>query len=146
MIKKYYYNEKVCEICGGKCCKSLPGAYSPDDIQKIFPAKNLKASVKKALATKKVAIDWWDGAEPLYFIRPATKDKVGVIYDPSWGGVCVFLGLNGCELDRKNRPETCKRLDPRENGNCVFHFKTHPKLFMAKKWQKSNVDLGNFKL
>jgi len=103
----------------------------------------LKISVKKALATGKIAIDWWESDGPIYFLRPATKDKVGVVYDPSWGGQCIFLTPTGCELSKRERPEFCKRVEPNENGDCDAHTEVSSKLAGALMWKKSKVDLGD---
>ncbi|MDD5013825.1 MAG: YkgJ family cysteine cluster protein [Atribacterota bacterium] len=140
-----YYNEELCKKCKGKCCKGLPGEYSPEDIERIFPAKNLKLSVEMALKTKKIAIDWWEDDKPLYFLRPATKGNEGKIYDPSWGGECVFLKKTGCSLPKEERPEVCRLLEPRaEEDKCVSHYKENPKYAMGLLWKKTKLDLGKF--
>ena len=119
-----YENSKMCSECGGKCCKSLPGANFPDD----FDAP-IQEEVKKALKSGQYTIDSWEGDARLgkeelsvcYFIRPAVKGKEGELTDYSWGGECTFLSLEGCTLLLEKRPTSCKVLEPKEKGNCFVH-------------------------
>ncbi|MBA7525328.1 hypothetical protein ES705_17479 [subsurface metagenome] len=139
------YNEKLCEECGGKCCKKLPGGYSPEDIKRLFSAKSLRLSVKKALETKRIAIDWWEDDPPLYFLRPATKGKEGIIYDPSWGDKCTFLMSDGCSLPKEERPEVCRKLEPKsKEESCITHYKEPTKYAMGLLWKKTKLDLSKF--
>lgn len=139
------YNEKLCEECEGKCCKRLPGGYSPQDIKRLFPAIDLKHSVEKALRTGKISIDWWEDDKPLYYLRPSTVEKVGVIYDPSWGGKCVFLYSDGCALPKNKRPETCRKLEPKpRNKKCITHYKEPTKYAIGLLWEKTKLDLSKF--
>ena len=82
---KTYQNKDICTKCGGGCCKQLPGGVSPADLTEVT-----KESLLKLLQTGKYAIDWWEGDYPEYFIRPAIKN-CSSIFDPTWGGECVFL-------------------------------------------------------
>lgn len=119
----YFINEKLCKACGGQCCTKLPGATLPEDFK-----PNLQRNLKKALKSGYYAIDWWEGDAleqdtekgRSYFIRPATKEKKGVLLDPSWGGTCIFLGPNGCKLPFDSRPSGCKMLEPKPKGTrCI---------------------------
>ena len=141
---KFYYDYEICKECGGRCCKRLPGTCHPSDIRKLFPAKTLKKSVLLALNSNNFCVDWWEGKNRKPFIRPATKYKIGVRYDPSWGGECVFLTDNGCKLPEENRPTACKKLEPRKNGGCIPHYKEGNKLAVARMWQKTGIDLFKF--
>ena len=118
-------NKNICSKCGGKCCKLMPGACYPED----FGLPNDHSKLNATLSCGKYAIDWWEGDarddfEELlktYFVRPATKNKEGVLYDPSWGGPCIFLSDDGCTLDADERPLNCKKLEPKENEKCILH-------------------------
>ena len=134
---------KVCAKCRGKCCRSLPGVAYPSDF------KN-RTEIKKAIMSGKWAIDWWvgdpgDGKEATaYFVRPATTDKLGKIYDPSWGGQCIFLKENGCELKPKKRPKECRELKPNNNGSrCITHNNTG-KQTAAIAWRSYYELLNSF--
>lgn len=112
----------ICRICpsiqrvyrGKNCCSSMPGTCHPDNFN-----KPLSESVRKALLTGKYSIDWWEGdargldalSRTLY-VRPATREGVGKIYDASWGGECCFLTQDGCALDYSERPRGCVSLKP----------------------------------
>ena len=120
-------NKQICSKCGGSCCKQMPGSCYPSD----FGLPGNLDKLRKAINSGNYCIDWWEG-DPrenkteyedrnCYYVRPATKDKVGVKYDPSWGGECVFLTEDGCELDADERPLNCKKLEPKSNGECVLH-------------------------
>ncbi len=103
-------NYELCSECGGKCCKGLPGTVYPDDINELsFDA------IHEMLESGRYSIDWWEAAEPIYFLRPATKGKEGNYYDGSWGGECTFLSESGCELLFEERPTGCKALVPNPN-------------------------------
>lgn len=71
--------------------------------------------------------------------------KRGVVYDPSWGGECVFLMHTGCSLDFEIRPFTCRTLKPSDDKECRSNIKKNEKLFMAKIWDKTNVGLGRLR-
>lgn len=120
-------NKKICSECGGNCCKSMPGSCYPSD----FGLPGNFDKLNKALESGRYCIDWWDG-DPredeiefedyeCYYVRPATKDKIGIRHDPSWGGECNFLKENGCELESEGRPLNCQKLEPVEGGKCVLH-------------------------
>lgn len=120
-----FVNKKICSKCNGNCCKKMPGIYYPEDfnIQKDF------SNLETAINSSKIAIDWWEG-DPreeldelnlVYYVRPATKDKEGVLFDPSWGGECIFLTSTGCQLNENARPLNCRKLEPVENGTCILH-------------------------
>lgn len=136
---KFYKVTKQCNKCKGSCCKQLPGCYTPQDIKRLFPAKTVKKSVELALSTNKIAIDWWEGNKELYFLRPSTKDKMGIIIDPSYGGECIYLSEKGCKLSFSQRPYFCKTLEPKESG-CDDHIKKgNCKLVAGKMWDKTKV-------
>jgi hypothetical protein len=119
-----YLNEKMCQLCGGKCCMNLPGATLPQDW-----GEPLIEVLVKALSSGKWAIDWWEG-DPTgggdeingYYIRPAHRGHTE-IFHASWGArPCVFLGVDGCELGVEERPTGCRMLEPAEDpSGCIVH-------------------------
>jgi Fe-S-cluster containining protein len=110
-------NDKTCSKCEGACCKKMPGILHPKDV----------LDIGELLRSGDYAVDWWEGdprknkddMEECYFIRPRVKDAE-TIFDPSWGGECVFLSENGCRLSFKDRPFGCRNLLPKKNdtGEC----------------------------
>lgn len=86
------------------------------------PPEELREKLREALATGNWAVDWWEGDPTggdkgqVYYVRPATKDKAGGsrIFDPSWGGVCVFHTSTGCSIF-ENRPSGCRGVKPGKN-------------------------------
>lgn len=137
-------NKKICSLCVFPCCERLPGACYPQDIARRFPSKTLGESVKRALATGYYCIDWYEGENRLYFIRPATIDKIGVRVDPSWGGMCCFLvPMAGCQLPFEERPLGCQMLIPSETERCKSKIKINSKLDSGRKWRKK-IDLSKF--
>lgn len=135
MEKINYLDEEICKECGGDCCKAMPGSCLPEDFEEpIFE------SIRDALATGKYAVDWWEGdptdndeLDRACYIRPRTKG-VEKIYDPSWGGECIFFTEGkGCELQPDERPANCRLLEPRKVGNCVLH-ETYNKRDIAIAW------------
>ena len=113
-----FLNEALCARCGGRCCKVLPGITSPADWE-----DPLEESLLAGLVSERYSVDWWEGekdSSKTYFVRPSTTNSRGV-YDPSWGGVCVFLGDQGCELELARRPWACRMLEPVDEDTCVSH-------------------------
>lgn len=121
-MKKNFLNINICKKCSGKCCKSMPGSAYPEDFK-----EPLLESLIEAFNSENWAIDWWEGdltnkndLEKAYYIRPRTKDNKD-LFDPSWGGECIFLNEKGCTLEPEERPQSCRLLEPRGNGSCILH-------------------------
>ena len=122
-MKKNFLNPEICKKCGGKCCKAMPGSAYPEDFK-----EPLFESLLSAFKSGNWAIDWWEGdpregkeeVDVAYYIRPRTKDN-DALFDPSWGGECIFLNNNGCILKPEERPQSCRLLEPQENGECIHH-------------------------
>jgi len=132
---KEYLPNKLCVECKGKCCKRMPAPYAPNDILRIFE------SIEKAIKSNTVAIDWWETSEPLYFIRPKTKGTTK-LYDASWGGECIHLTKNGCELPRNKMPHYCKTLEATKSGCNDHHHKHNSKYWAGLSWKKAKIDLS----
>jgi len=133
-------NLKVCSECGGKCCQFHSGICSPDD---FGPAETLEDVLVERLASGKWCIDWYDGdprvseysLERVYFIRPAHTNAIGKVYDPSWGGQCVFWNAeSGCDLSFNGRPMGCRSLIPALSGDCVGPGDRNDKSVDAERW------------
>ncbi len=133
-------NETICKKCKGDCCKRAPGIASPTQ----FDIPN-REKLHKALSSGKWSIDWWEGdprknkdeLTKAYFIRPATKENGKGLFDPSWGGECVFLTKTGCTLAYKDRPIVCQKLKPQEDHDCKTP-KKYTKNRMAISWLPYN--------
>lgn len=124
MKNKNYLNAELCRECGGACCKFLPGECSPEDF-----GNPLLENLIKAFESGKWAIDWWEGdprnnkdkLDRAYYIRPRIKG-VNKLFDPSWGGECMFLGEKECRLKPEKRPISCRLLEPQPKGiSCIHH-------------------------
>lgn len=138
IVSNFFENKSLCSKCGGKCCKSLPGAAYPEDFEMDKGPEKLQAAIQSG----KWAIDWWEGdpgdglEETAYYVRPATKDNIGKIYDASWGGECVFLTPDGCMMEIKGRPRECRELEPKKGkAKCISHNGTS-KRDSALAWRK----------
>lgn len=113
-------NPDFCTPCGGQCCKTLPGEYWPEDFN------NDVDTIKKALESGEVAIDYWDWYENSegvrvngYYLRPKTVNRVEVLVDASWGGQCIHLTDDGCTKEFEQRPRGCRELVPEaDNSKC----------------------------
>ena len=146
-----FINKELCSRCGGKCCINMPGNCFPEDFKLYNKDSSLKLLIE-ALKSEKYCIDWWEGdprknkeeVEKGYYVRPATKDKKGILYDPSWGGECVFLTKKGCELFENDRPTMCRMLEPKKDGKCNLDAK-YNKQNSAIAWIPYNDFLDNFK-
>ena len=123
MKKENYLNVKICKECGGACCKRMPGSAYPEDFK-----EPLLESLVEAFKSGNWAIDWWEGdptnknsLEKAYYVRPRTKGNNN-LFDPSWGGECIFLNERGCTLEPEERPQSCRLLEPKLGGeDCIHH-------------------------
>ncbi|NMA66249.1 MAG: hypothetical protein GX957_08430 [Clostridiaceae bacterium] len=110
-------NTELCKACGGKCCKTMGGHYSPDDFVDLS-LSSLIYEIEKGY----ISIDWWvgdvmgDDRENTYYLR--TRNLGAGVIDPSWGGVCCLLTENGCSLSWEERPYGCRALVPLPNNEC----------------------------
>lgn len=118
MADSGHSTEPICSTCGGECCKRAPGIAHPDDFREITVEV-----LADLFASGLWSIDWWEGEEQKYYVRPATVDAAGGSpYDPSWGGRCVMLTDAGCKFDFENRPHQCRHLKPVETMQCRGEF------------------------
>lgn len=140
-------NPAVCSQCKGRCCKIMPGIAHPNEFRD-------KKAIKRAIKSGKWAIDWYEGTlcddedQKGYYVRPSTKGKEGVIYDPSWGGECTFLTSRGCKLSARKRPLQCRsfKADPRGYKHCKLTGKYTTKKSYALLWKPYWSFLGSFKI
>lgn len=107
-------NLEVCKECDGRCCKNMGCFISPKDL-KSYP-KITREDLIDLLETGYVSIDWYEGYGEEYFLR--MRNKKSPIIDPSWGGECVALTMNGCSFKFEDRPYGGRKLIPSKNGIC----------------------------
>ncbi|HUR61006.1 MAG TPA: hypothetical protein VM286_01410 [Candidatus Thermoplasmatota archaeon] len=128
----------TCRACGGQCCKTLPGAYLPDQ---LTPQR-----LKEGLEQGNLVLAWWDGdprpgkacfdvdcdgscprcTDPerlrrAYYVRPRNVASRPGVFDASTNGACTLLGAEGCTLTFGQRPAGCQNLlaNKEEPGNCT---------------------------
>lgn len=140
-------NKRICAKCGGKCCKDMPGAAFPEDFN--FPEE--KDKLIMALKNGNWCIDWWVGdprenipeeneVDRAYFVRPSIVGYRGKLFDPTWGGRCIFLTSTGCALNLNERPLNCKMLKPKRNKECKVDEKYRER-GAATEWLKYSNEL-----
>lgn len=130
---------EACAACGGYCCTTMAGATFPEDFK-----PNFYQSVRKAMASGRWSIDWWEGDPRIgrdqfgqvYYVRPRHKTSgiLAKVVDPSWEGTCNFLTETGCELPYEKRPSECRHLEPKSPypESCEQH--GHSKENAAVAW------------
>ena len=116
----------TCRACGGKCCKTLPGAYLPGQLT--------DGELADGLASGRLVLAWWDG-DPrpdrncldvdcggscgrhgddrlmrAYYVRPRNMNSPAGPFDPTAQGACTLLGPTGCTLPFEKRPSGCQNL------------------------------------
>lgn len=120
-----YVDKATCAECGGECCKSMPGIYSPED----FGAPDrvvMKRRIEAAFLANTACVDWWEGklggAYSPKHVRPQIARAYGRLRDPSWGGECSLLTPTGCSLAHDDRPYGCRALKPKAEfyGTCTM--------------------------
>jgi len=114
-------NADLCTPCGGKCCKSIPGIYWPEDFGS--DRDEVIANVRAAIATGKTTLDYWESvtSDDMYYPRPAVKGMEGASVDPSEGGECTHLTATGCALTWTQRPTQCRALEPKPGRGYWVH-------------------------
>lgn len=118
---KAFEPNKHCGNCKGRCCRIMPGIYSPKDFD------NLESDLIGLLKTGFFSFDTWEGDpregkaefEEVFYFRPSTLECKGGHIDRSWGGRCIFLTESGCCAAIK--PWQCKTLEPKEK-KCEQHY------------------------
>ena len=130
-------DRKVCGDCGGKCCKTLPGAYLPGQLS--------DERLAAGLADGTLVLAWWDGdprperncfdadcggscprctaddrLRRAYYVRPRNLNSPAGIFDATAQGQCALLGPHGCTLSFEQRPSGCQNLlvNRADPGNC----------------------------
>lgn len=129
-----YQNQELCTKCQGRCCKTIPGTMSPEEI--FQPSTDIKFALRYLFSTGLYTIGHRsvdsEGTKQIYYIRPRIKHSTE-LYDPSvWGGTCVFWTSKGCKLRDGERPEECRLLEPKPDGKCISH--TPDKNATTRKW------------
>ncbi len=127
----------TCRACGGQCCKTLPGAYLPGQLD--------DEQLADGLTSGKLVLAWWDGdprpektcfnvdcdgscarcLDPerlmrAYYVRPRNVTSPPGFVDRTTQGACTLLGPTGCTLTFEDRPAGCQNLlvNKADPGNC----------------------------
>jgi hypothetical protein len=127
----------TCGACGGKCCKTLPGAFLPEQLD--------DDALRSGLRAGRLVLAWWDGdprpgkacfdvdctgqcarctdtdrLRRAYYVRPRNVNSRPGAFDATQAGACALLGPAGCTLDFATRPAGCQNLlvNRAEPGNC----------------------------
>jgi hypothetical protein len=107
---------EACVDCG-RCCKSYPGLYVPEDFGGDL--ERMVNAVRKGVAQ----MDRWDGEGDelgtVYFLRAPELHAEELDYYESWGGPCALLRDDGCSLAYEQRPRNCRGVAPNQTANCA---------------------------
>jgi Fe-S-cluster containining protein len=112
-----YENHELCSQCKGQCCRHVPGATHPVDwknqnvLTRALIAKLYSIDANKNTHNLEINLD------KVYYVRPAVAYTCHTpeVIDLSWGGPCIFLGGEGCQLLLARRPTECRMMEPREH-------------------------------
>jgi len=130
-------NPTVCAECGGKCCKWMPGPYSPEQFG-APDAQAIEERLFKTLLEGTAQIDWWEGDPRSYeekeclddddlldrvnYIRPPVMKAHGSFRHGAWSNeICSLLTPTGCKLSFEQRPIVCQLAipNPDKMGECL---------------------------
>jgi Fe-S-cluster containining protein len=128
----------TCRGCGGKCCKTLPGAYLPGQLD--------DADLAAGLQSGRLVLAWWSGdprparncldvdcdgtcakctaedrLQRAYYVRPRNVNSPPGPFDPTSNGACTLLGPTGCTLPWEARPSGCQNLLVNRQSPGAFH-------------------------
>jgi hypothetical protein len=123
--KTCHLDMETCALCGGDCCRLVPGNAAPEDFGET--PEEIYQKLRAALRSGSWKVDWylpsakknWDENPHTagYFVRPAIKEESREpLHQCYGGGICVFLGKQGCQLKPKERPLGCRLLRPEDQG------------------------------
>ncbi len=134
-IREKTVNPKMCEKCGGRCCKQCGCSYFPED----FPDLSFEAIYRK-ISLNEVTIDtlyfleslYNPLDEPVYYLRVANKK----------GGGCIFLTDTGCKFSYEERPAGGRLLVPFWSG-CYYLYSEKEFIEKWMPYQKLLKDLIN---
>jgi hypothetical protein len=141
-------NLQICVLCGGKCCKRVPGEWSVKDV--LARAVSLEAALNKMIDEGLVQFDWWMGdvegekeLSRVYYPRgPVTTNRS--ITHGSWGhDPCALLAPTGCRLGHDKRPQGCRDLTPSEDFSCEPVEGGYEKRVAAKEWRAYQKEIEN---
>ncbi len=121
------FNHSICIQCGGRCCKRMAGATTPDDWD-----NPIEQSILEGLRSAR------------WIVAKAPNSLLYVMPRMTLRG-CVFLQSDGCSLSDKERPSACRTLVPRMDFNCVSKKGEHVNDFanLWKPYQRLLAELDN---
>lgn len=128
-------------ICGGHCCKAMPGSALPEDFGEPIHLALFRGLAQSGLW----AVDWWEGdiedggdLDRCYYWR-ATRAESEQIFDPAWGGTCSWLTETGCREPFAGRPSGCRSLRcvaaGRDWKQCKTDTPHNDKAIAARAWR-----------
>ncbi|GAB4302961.1 MAG: hypothetical protein Fur0034_18310 [Desulfuromonadia bacterium] len=122
MLTEFNEDPGLCRVCGGECCRTLPGFDAPD---RFLASGDPAGMLARILGSG----EWVLSPHPwrmedgqwvtIRYPRPATRQEfsAGTI-DAIGPGVCHFLTDQGCRLTFSDRPTLCRLLTPSPSGEC----------------------------
>lgn len=117
----------LCTPCGGRCCKSAPGIYHPDQI-----FKNGKPTFKDMLDafSNNASVTWvefcrsdgtkgdWSDFETVPVVAPRDAHSPDIRFRTSIWGKCIHLTDKGCSFEHQDRPLECRMLEAQPDMEC----------------------------
>lgn len=135
-----YTKSNICSNCGGLCCKTSAGIYSPDD----FKYELNSLFLLHLLMTRLFSIESIGEGEQIdYFLRPRHLEENPV--NPNlYGGTCINWKSDlGCLLNEQERPYQCRTLIPLADGVYCKHKPSDKglKIDLVNKWNPYQKEL-----
>jgi Fe-S-cluster containining protein len=117
----------ICTNCGGRCCKTAPGRFAPDDLLMLYGA----------VQTKTVSMMLDDGIAAITLgLVGALNSRLAPIFTLAARGLnepslclcldtarCTHLGSSGCSFELDKRPLECAAIIP-STSQCKLPGKT----------------------
>lgn len=118
-----------CDKCKS-ACRHKPGWFLPEEIERA--ANYLGISVQKLFGDY-LGVDWWEGADPIFVLAPATQSMdPGTTYPYVPAGKCIFLDKNELCIIHEVKPHECREHDHMEKHSNAT--KRHREV--AEAWEK----------
>jgi hypothetical protein len=120
-----------CAVCGGRCCKTAPGRFVPDDLEQWGGIQ--VDSVVALLATETAAIDCGlvgsmnSKMAPILMLaaRGLNRPELDFLHGPMR---CTHLTANGCSFPLDKRPFECAVIVP-SDSDCRLPDDLHMEFF-----------------
>ncbi len=124
--------ECKCEKCKDSC-SYRPGWFLPEQIESLLKHFK-KKTIRELLESKKIVIDWYEGAEDILLLAPNIKKNNEIYYPADPRGECVFYICGLCEIHNIKPFECAESI---HSSSSEENEKRHDNI--SEEWEKTTI-------